>query len=43
VSTGGIAMPFTKKKEESWNYGENKSHSMWSEQIKKLLKKPGLC
>ena len=29
----------------SWgsNEGEEKSHSMWSREIKKLLKKVGLC
>jgi len=31
-----------RKKEPSWN-GDNKSHSMWSREIKKLLKKVGLC
>jgi len=28
----------------SWNnYGEEESHSMWSREIKKILKKVGLC
>jgi len=40
-------MRFTRKKgkdepDKSWGY-EEEHHSMWSREIKKLLKKMGLC